>query len=248
MLVSATRTLFAAALQLLLVASLAHASTQNAPKKAKEARPPRFHAVSLGGVRKMPYSLPGDPAGAHPGETELPVRPLVVDTRVKDWTTGEAHDVTDRSFAVRRALRINDALPTDKADHWVWQRGPWLLVDRATGHTTALKLPDYDPSVSEVVWFRDYAAYCGLSRSGKQLYGVVAQVAARKPMLAKKLGAWDSAAPHPAAACAPALWQREPFRITFQPAGMQPMPFDLLGSSTLLVEADDDESSPPATQ
>ena len=62
----------------------------------------------------------------------------------------------------------------------MWQRGPWLLVDRVTGRVTALKLPDYDPGVSQVSWFRDYAAYCGLTASGKSLYAVVAQVAARK--------------------------------------------------------------------
>ena len=61
---------------------------------------------------------------------ELKVRPLMVDGKVKEWTTGEAHDVTDRSFAVRRAVRLNDALPADHGERWVWQRGPWLLVDR----------------------------------------------------------------------------------------------------------------------
>ena len=73
----------------------------------------------------------------------------------------------------------------------MWQRGPWLLVDRVTGHVTALKLPDYDPGVSQVSWFRDYGAYCGVTATGKSLYAVVAQLAARKPVLAKKLAAFD---------------------------------------------------------
>jgi len=196
------------------------------------------HVVGLGAVKRVPYSPQGDPAGAAPDEKELRVRPLIVDGKLKEWTTGESHDVTDRTFAVRRALRLNDALPTDKAEHWVWQRGPWLLVDRATGHITAVKLPDYDPAVSRVVWFRDYAAYCGLTASGKQLYAVVAQVAARKPVLAKKLGAWD-AADHPAPACAPAVWQRDPLRITFQPTGGAQVSFDLVGASAVLVEDGD---------
>ncbi len=80
------------------------------------------HVVALGAVRRVPYSIAGDPAGARKDETELHVRPLVVDGKVKEWTTGDAHDVTDRSFAVRRAIRLNDALPTDRAGHWVWQR------------------------------------------------------------------------------------------------------------------------------
>jgi len=107
---------------------------------------------------------------------------------------------------VRRAVRLNDALPEDKAEHWVWQRGPWLLIDRATGKVTAPHLIDFDPAVSDVVWFRDYAAYCGLNASRKQLYGVVAQIAARRPLLARKLSAWDPSN-HPLPACEPATWR-----------------------------------------
>jgi hypothetical protein len=208
------------------------------------------HVVVLGSARKVPYSVAGDPAGARPEEKELRVRPLIVDGKIKEWTTGEAHDVTDRSFAVRRALRLNDVLPTDKtpdhAGHWVWQRGPWLLIDRASGKVTALHLADYDPSVSEVVWFRDYAAYCGLNSSGRQLYAVVAQIAARKPLLARKLGAWDPS-DHPTPACGAAVWQRDPLKIAFLPTGGQPISFDLVGLSAVLVEdgdpADADSSS-----
>ncbi len=231
-----------------LLASAAHASGDKDadPKKPKPAKPPKVHSVVLGAAKRVPYSKEGDPAGALPGETELRVRPLVVDTRVKEWTTGEPHDVTDRSFAVRRAIRINDALPTDKTEHWVWQRGPWLLVDRSVGHTVPLKLPDYDPSVSDVSWFRDYAAYCGLTTTGKQLYAVVAQVAARKPLVVKKLVAWDAAVPRTAAACAPASWQREPLRITFQATGAEPASFDLVGSSAVLVEEGDADDVPAA--
>ncbi len=234
----------ACVLLLCLASSVAFASSEknDDPRKPKPAKPPRVHSVVLGGAKKVPYTKAGDPAGALPGDAELRVRPLVVDGRVKDWTTGEPHDVTDRSFAVRRALRINDALPTDKTEHWVWQKGPWLLIDRTAGHTVPLKLPDYDPAVSDVSWFRDYAAYCGLTSTGKQLYAVVAQVAVRKPVIAKKLAPWDSAAPRTAAACAPAAWQREPLRITFQAAGAQPSSFDLVGSSAVLVEEGDTEA------
>src|SRR5580704_4949463 len=193
------------------------------------------HIVALGATKKVPYSIAGDPAGAAPDEKELRVRPLVIDTKIKEWTTGEAHDVTDRSFAVRRAIRLNDALPTEKVEHWVWQRGPWLLVDRVTGHITAIKLPDYDPAVSNVVWFRDYAAYCGLTASGRQLYAVVAQVAARKPLIAKKIGVWNPL-DHPTPACAASSWQREPLRITFQPTGSAQVSYDLVGLSAVLVE------------
>jgi hypothetical protein len=209
------------------------------PTKPKPVKPPRFHSVSLGIAKKVPYSRTGDPAGFRPGERDLHVRPLIVDTRVKEWTTGELHDVTERSFAVRRALRINDALPTDKDEHWVWQRGPWILIDRTAGHITPLKLPDYDPAVSDVRWFRDYAAYCGLTSTARELYAVVAQVAVRKPVLVKKLGTWDSSAVRTEPACTPPAWQREPLQVTFQPAGAAPASFDLVGSSAVLVEEGD---------
>jgi hypothetical protein len=196
------------------------------------------HAVSLGSVKKVPYSSIGDPAGARKDEKELHVRPLVVDGKVKEWTTGDIHDVTDRSFAVRRAVRLNDALPSDHVEHWIWQRGPWLLIDRTSGKVAALHLPDFDPAVSDVTWFRDYAAYCGLNGGGKQLYAVVAQVAARKPLLAKKLGAWD-AVDHPSPTCAPAVWQRDPLHISFQPTGGAAVSYDLVGLSAVLVEDGD---------
>ena len=224
-----------------------------------QAAPRKAHTVVLGAVKKVPYSKAGDPAGAAPGPDAdigtLKIRALLVDGALKEWTTGDAHDVTGRSFVVRRAIRLNDTLPGDKQEHWVWQRGPWLLVDRVAGHVTALKLPDYDPGVSQVSWFRDYAAYCGLAANGKSLYAVVAQVAARKPVLARKIAAFDaagqsapsapsaaSAPPAPAApACAPPDWQREPLRITFHPAGKDAMSYDFVPGSAVLVEGASDE-------
>jgi hypothetical protein len=237
---------------------------------AASAAPRKAHSVVLGAVRHVPYSKAGDPASAAVGESVLDIRPLLVDGVLKEWTTGDAHDVTDRSFVVRRVIRLNDTLPTDdkpgtpeksglekaglekanlekashdKANQWVWQRGPWLLVDRAAGHVTALRLPDYDPGVSEVSWFRDYAAYCGITASGKSLYAVVAQIAARKPVLAKKLAAFD-VDNHTDPVCAPPDWQREPLRIAFHPAGANAISYDIVPGSALLVEdtGDDDET------
>jgi hypothetical protein len=212
--------------------------------------PRKVHTVILGAVRKVPYSKTGDPAGASAGEDALKIRALLVDGVMKEWSTGDAHDVTDRSFVVRRAIRLNDALPGDKpepgdkAGHWVWQRGPWLLVDRVTGHFVALKLPDYDPGVSQVSWFRDYGAYCGVTASGKSLYAVVAQVAGRKPVLAKKLAAFD-AENHAEPVCGAPEWQREPLKITFHPAGKDGVSFDVVPGSAVLVEESGDEAESP---
>jgi len=232
------------------------------------AAPRKAHIVVLGTVRHVPYSKAGDPASAAAGESVLDIRALLVDGVLKEWTTGDAHDVTDRSFVVRRVIRLNDTLPTDgqpgtpekaglekanlekagreKAGQWVWQRGPWLLVDRAAGHVTALRLPDYDPGVSQVSWFRDYAAYCGITASGKSLYAVVAQIAARKPVLAKKLAAFD-VDNHPEPVCARPDWQREPLRIAFHPSGTNAISYDLVPGSALLVEdSGDDDETPSA--
>jgi hypothetical protein len=208
----------------------------------------KVHTVFLGSGKNVPYSAIGDPAGALPEEKQLKVRPLLIDGKVKEWTNGESHSITDRSFVVRRALRLNDSLPGDKAEHWIWQRGPWLMIDRVKGSVTALHLPDYDPAVSSVVWFRDYAAYCGLTASGKQLYAVVAQIAARKPVLAKKLLPWSPGENQPPA-CAAATWQRDPLRVTFQPSGASATSYDLVGLSAVLVEDGDgnEESAAPAS-
>lgn len=218
---------------------------------AVAARTAKVHTVGLGLAKRVPYSAATDPSGALLAEKDLRVRPLLVDDRVKDWTTGESHAITDRSFAVRRALRLNDALPGDKGEHWIWQKGPWLLIDRTNGHYIALKLPEYDPAVSQVIWYRDYAAYCGLSSGGKQLYAVVAQMGAHKPVLSKKLAPWlphenipgDAAAP----ACSAAAWQREPLRVTFQPSGESSISYDLVGASAVMVEEGDGGGEEPGT-
>jgi hypothetical protein len=215
--------------------------------------PRKTHSVSLGAAKKVSYSKAGDPAGALPGEDSLKIRPLVVDGAVKEWTTGDAHEVTDRSFVVRRAIRLNDELPGEKPTsdsartHWVWQRGPWLLIDRVTGHVTALKLPDYDPGVSQVSWFRDYGAYCGVTPSGKSLYAVVAQLAVRRPLLAKKLEKFDPethAQPEPV--CAAPQWQRDPLRVVFNPAARDPASFEIVPGSAMLVEDSEDQAESPA--
>lgn len=208
------------------------------------AAPRKTHSVVLGAMKRVPYSKIGDPAGAAASESDLKIRALVVDSQVKEWTTGEAHDVTDRSFVVRRALRLNDSLPGDKKGQWVWQRGPWLLVDRVSGHIAALKLPDYDPGVSQVSWFRDYGAYCGVTASGKSLYAVVAQLAVRKPVLAKRLAALD-AENRPDPVCEQPEWQREPLKVTFHPAGKDAASFDLVPGSAMLVEESDDDPETP---
>jgi hypothetical protein len=198
----------------------------------------KVHTVALGAVRKVPYTPPeATPETKSDDETSLHIRPLIVDDKQREWTVGPVHEVTDRTFVVQRALHLNDGLPGEPV-HWTWQPGPWLMVDRVTGHITALHLPDFDPQVSDVVWFRDYAAYCGIATTVKGgLMGVVAELGARKAVVQQKLSAWPQPdAPHPA--CALAKWQRTPMRATIQQTGRQPMTFDVVGVSSLVEEGE----------
>src|SRR5215467_2524026 len=64
---------------------------------------------------------------------DMKVRSISIDARVKEFTTGAPHDVTERLFVVRRAIRVNDALPGEAGVRWQWQRGGWLMIDRVTG-------------------------------------------------------------------------------------------------------------------
>ena len=66
---------------------------------------------------------------------DMKIRSLYVDGKLKEFTTGETHDITDRLFVVRRAFRLNDWLPQDEGTNhkWKWQRGGWLMVDRDSG-------------------------------------------------------------------------------------------------------------------
>ncbi len=161
---------------------------------------------------------------------DLKVRPLWVDARVKEFTTGTPHELTDRLFVVRRAFRVNDALPTESASagstHWLWQRGGWLLVDRLTGRVSQLNLPEFDPFYSTASWYRDYIAYCGVSDDGKKLYAMVVQVGRRKPILKKDVGepAGDD---DPDSECPPPVWERVPMRVTFQPDDDQKLMFSI---------------------
>lgn len=174
----------------------------------------KVHVVSLG--RALPVKLPVGPSEQE--SLDITVRPLSVDGQVKDFTTGESHDVTDREFVVRRAYRINDALPEDshKTPKWLWQRGGWLLVDRKSGRITLLKLPDFDPFYSLVSWYRDYAAYCGISVTDERVNALVAEIGGKKPLFRKELGK-NTSGDTPDSNCAAPQWARQPARVTFLP-------------------------------
>ncbi|MGC1872858.1 MAG: hypothetical protein WA700_18000 [Acidobacteriaceae bacterium] len=196
----------------------------------------KVHSVALGGWRKVPYPPPTTASTPSPDDaTHLRVRPLVIDGQVKDWTTGEIHEITDRTFVARRAVKLNDALPDEAGAHWIWVLGPWLLVDRSSAHISVLHLPDFDPAVSEIVWFRDYAAYCGVNSTGKHLYAVVTQLGVRRPLVAKALSQW-TVDDHPTPACAPATWQRQPLQVVFHPTNSAAVSYKIFGLASALIE------------
>ena len=229
---------------LLLLAAHSATALATAPKA------PKVHTVTLGPVHKVPYTPAfSTPDSKDDDSTTLKIRPLFVDSKQKEWTVGELHNISDRSFAIRRALHINDALPNDAGERWVWQPASWIVVDRTTGHITALHLPDFDAAVSDAVWFRDYAAYCGTSapaaRSAKAegvgtLVAIVAQAGTRKAVAQRAIGRWPQPE-HAGPVCTPAKWQRLPMRATIQPTSGDPVTFDVVGATSLIEEGDNDE-------
>jgi hypothetical protein len=158
---------------------------------------------------------------------DMKTRSLNIDGRSREFTIGEPHDVTDRMFVVRRAYRMNDALATQP--DWKWQRDGWLMVDRTSGRISKINLPDFDPFYSVVSWFRDYAAYCGLTE-GQKLYAIVIQLGQRKTVVRSYVSA-AKAGDDPDSECEAPVWQKEPVRVTFAPIGGQKLSFTIRGRS-----------------
>lgn len=182
---------------------------------------PKPHVISFGRWISAKW-----PNATGEKQFDLKIRPLFVDTRLKEYTTGNPHELTDRLFVVRRAFRINDALPGETAARWQWQRGGWLLVDRLTGRVSQINLPEFDAFYSTASWYRDYIAYCGVSDDGKKLYAIVAQVGRRKPILKKDVGEPDGGA-DPDSECPAPAWERSPMRVTFVPDDDQKVVFSV---------------------
>lgn len=197
---------------------------------------PKPHVVSFGKWISVKW-----PDGSGNKLLDLKVRPLIVDGRVKEYTTGAPHDVTDRMFAVQRAFRLNDALPGESGARWVWQRGGWLLVDRVSGRVSQLSLPEFDPFYSAASWFRDYVAYCGVSDDGKKLFAMVMQVGRRKPILKKPMGepAGDD---EPDSECPAPVWHRAPIQVTFEPDDTQKVVFSIRGRVVDVLNEPDEEA------
>ncbi len=170
------------------------------------------------------------------------IRALIIDGRVREYTLGAPHEVTERLFVVRRVFRVNDSLPEESAPRWQWQRGGWLLVDRMTGRISAINLPEFDAYYSSASWYRDYVAYCGVADDGKKTYAMVTQLSRRKPVLKKELsgtGVAEDAAPD--SACLEPAWQRGPVRVSFEAAGVVRQTFAIRGHVVDVVNDAEEE-------
>lgn len=190
----------------------------------------KVHVITFGRWIPMQWLA----ASASPPLTSK-VRPLLVDGHVKEYVAGSPHEITDRLFVVRRAFRMNDALPEESVPRWQWQRGGWLLVDRGTGRVSPASLPSFDPDFSAASWYRDYAAYCGVGDDGKKTYAVVAQLSRRKPVL-KKLLPNVLKDDSPAESICPApQWQQNPVRVSFAPEAGDKQTFAVRGAAVDLV-------------
>ena len=161
---------------------------------------------------------------------DIRIRALTVNGKIKEFTTGEPHDITDTLFTIQRAYRVNDSWPSDEKTlpKWRWQRGGWILVDRLSGRVTQLRLPEFDPYYSAASWYRDYVAYCGVSDSGEKLFAVVTQIGAKKPVLKNPLGP-ATGGDMPDSECAPPNWQRQPIRVTFFPKNGKQVTYEVHG-------------------
>jgi hypothetical protein len=202
------------------------------------ASKPKVHVISFGKTSAVKLFLgPEEKHTAH-----MKVRALYVDTKRKEFVTGETHEVTDRLFVVRRAYKLNNNLPTDKrkAPSWVWERGGWLMVDRLTTHVAPVSLYEFDPFYSHASWFRDYVAYCGVSDTGEKLSAVVMQLGRKKPILKKELGA-ASQGETPDSECSAPTWEKKPTRVTFLPKHEEKQTFSIFGHAWDAAPGSDEE-------
>jgi len=178
---------------------------------------------------------------------ELKVRPLYVDGKLREYTFGIPHEITDRLFVVRRAIRVNDALPEETATNaqWTWQRDGWLVVDRENGHISPVNLPDFDSDYSSPTWYRDYVAYCGISDDSKKLFAVVMQLGRHKPVLRRAIAetSAETSEARSAPGCASPVWQRRPPRVTFAPHADQKFTFAVRGHAVETLSDDEEDET-----
>ena len=107
-------------------------ATRPTQKPPKMARPPTLHAVSLGAARKVPFT----PADATPEERkeghDHPDRSSAGCRRAPAGVDHGRNPMRSPTAPLRSAASCASTIrwPASMDMHWVWQPGPWLLVDR----------------------------------------------------------------------------------------------------------------------
>jgi hypothetical protein len=121
-----------------------------------------------------------------------------------------------------------------------------------------INLPDFDISYSTASWYRDYAAYCGISDDGKKVYAVVAQISRREPVLKKPIEAETLATREATgkemkdasveSVCSTPAWQRSPVRVTFERTAAPKQTFAIRGHAVDLVDETEDQEDEEASK
>jgi hypothetical protein len=105
-------------LVLLVLAPVAHSAS-------------KLHIMSLGKPTPVKLLL----GASEEKSVNITIRPLFLDTKLKEYTTGPAHDITDRVFVIRRAYRVNDSLPNESSNQPRWlcnaEAGCWWTATPA---------------------------------------------------------------------------------------------------------------------
>jgi len=141
------------------------------------------HVITFGKWTTVPWSP--NAAAADDKPLTLKVRPLLVDARVKEFNARR------RSRCNRPAVRGTPRLPHQRQPSPGTRLGSSLamaarrMASSGPHHRPhlAANLPEFDAFYSAASWYRDYAAYCGVSEDGKKVYAVVAQISRRKPIV-----------------------------------------------------------------
>jgi hypothetical protein len=67
---------------------------------------PKPHTISFGKWTTVKWYV----GAADSKPFDLKIRPLFVDGRAKEFTSGPMHDITDHLFVLRRVFRVNDSV------------------------------------------------------------------------------------------------------------------------------------------
>ena len=205
----------------------------------------KLHVISFG--RWIPVQwLPASDSSP----LTMRVRPLLVDGRFKEYVLGPPHEISDSLFVVRRAFRVNDALPDEVMPRWQWQRGGWLLVDRVSGRVSPNNLSAFDPFLAagsllyQGAWLAERMIAIDVAVAGRRelLHPVTrAIIAGGEAFSAADIDRDRDRLAELRRQTAP-VWQRSPVRVTFTTEARDKQTFAIRGSAVDLVnEGEEDD-------